>query len=312
MLFLNSIFIQGDELKCKMPQEKKANLTHHQSDRFNVNSRDHEKIRPSLFPNFPHTSWSCWYLPGQSTDPKSFHNSSMSIDWSLASISQHPHHSLSIHFMHLLLQHYFRTDRIFPGISFFSVQTVQKQLKRGELQFCDVHVRGAAATAIAVSVPWRKATAFSQEALEFSCSSQQETKVRRRRFDGSGGELWMVLNSNKVTMVLHFNDLHSLSFHILTNKLKSILFKVVLQLWIHLKSVSMPLFNIFHISIQFSQYTCGGFENGSPLPQPHSTSHLPWVVLWHVNYHRVFGFWIKFCRVGIFPSQNVASKLTHC
>uniref|UniRef100_A0A3P8WT37 Uncharacterized protein n=1 Tax=Cynoglossus semilaevis TaxID=244447 RepID=A0A3P8WT37_CYNSE len=95
-------------------------------------------------------------------------------------------------------------------------------------------------------------TAFGQEALEFSCSSQEETKVWRRRFDGSRGELWMILHSNKVTvscrcahthvsipddvwynyrilstLTLQFNDLHSLSFYILTNKLQTLGFKVI-------------------------------------------------------------------------------------
>lgn len=51
------------------------------------------------------------------------------------------------------------------------------------------------------SLPWRKLTAFGKVTLEFSCSSQQETEVWRRRFDGPWGELWMVLHSNKVAMI---------------------------------------------------------------------------------------------------------------
>lgn len=73
-----------------------------------------------------------------------------------------------------------------------------------------------------------------------------------------------------------------------------------------------------------------GFEDCPPLPQPHSPTHLPRVVFWHVNhlskkdqknrnvrepklsekwqrwtwllwhtYHRVFRFWVEFSRVGI-------------
>lgn len=50
-------------------------------------------------------------------------------------------------------------------------------------------------------LPWRKLTAFGEVTMEFSCSSQQETKVWRRRFDGPWGELWMVLHSNEVAMI---------------------------------------------------------------------------------------------------------------
>ena len=128
----------------------------------------------------------------------------------------------------------------------------------------------------------------------------------------------------------------------------------------YLKSVPVPFVHTIHVSVQFSweneisvirknncwkrpkskqstinlrrihtQHTGDGSENSLPLPQPHSPTHLPWVVLWHINhlsrsnrmlksfwwrsrwygliwawqkkitYHRVFGFWIKFCGVGI-------------
>lgn len=51
------------------------------------------------------------------------------------------------------------------------------------------------------SLPWRKLTAFSEVTMEFSCSSQQETEVWRRRLDGPWGELWMVLHSDEVAMI---------------------------------------------------------------------------------------------------------------
>lgn len=79
-----------------------------------------------------------------------------------------------------------------------------------------------------------------------------------------------------------------------------------------------------------THYTVVGSENSFPLPQPHSTTHLPWVVLWHFNhlsrshrmlkwfwrspgwfdmkwawlrkitYYRVLGFRIKLGGVGIY------------
>lgn len=40
---------------------------------------------------------------------------------------------------------------------------------------------------------------------------------------------------SSLTLFTQLNDLHSLSFHVLTHKLKTLLLKVVLQLRVHLK-----------------------------------------------------------------------------
>lgn len=63
-------------------------------------------------------------------------------------------------------------------------------------------------------LPWRQATALVEVALQFSCSSQQETKVWRWRFDGPWGELWVILHTNKVTMI--WNKDGSISLNLLT------------------------------------------------------------------------------------------------
>lgn len=49
-------------------------------------------------------------------------------------------------------------------------------------------------------VPWRELAALGQVALELPGGGQQEAEVRRRGFDGPGGELRMELHAHEVTM----------------------------------------------------------------------------------------------------------------
>ncbi len=93
--------------------------------------------------------------------------------------------------------------------------------------------------------------------------------------------------------------------------------------------------NTFILREIHTQYTGAGSEDGPPPAQSHSPTHLPWVVLWHFNHlprmnsllkplqwshcrcvmwfeygrqkmtnRRVFGFWIKFCWVGILKKRK--------
>lgn len=66
-----------------------------------------------------------------------------------------------------------------------------------ELQLSDFRVRGAAATPVAIGVPGREPAALLEVMREPPHGGQQEPKVRRRRLDGPGQKLRVVLNPNE-------------------------------------------------------------------------------------------------------------------
>lgn len=52
-----------------------------------------------------------------------------------------------------------------------------------------------------VSLPWRQPAALLQVALQLPGRSQQQAQVRRRRLDGAGGELGVVLHAHEVRVL---------------------------------------------------------------------------------------------------------------
>lgn len=107
-------------------------------------------------------------------------------------------------------------------------------------------------------------------------------------------------------MILQLHDLHPLSPNILANELQALLFQTLLQDWIHLKPVAVPLFQVVRVSVELPHDRVLGLEQGSPLAQPHGSAHLPGIVLRHVYDHRMIGLRVKLRRIGILPSQHIS------
>lgn len=79
-----------------------------------------------------------------------------------------------------------------------------------------------------------------------------------------------------------------------------------------------------HVYFLLTQDAASALEDGPSLPQPHGAAHLPRVVFWHIDnlqrsqtvlymlqqkrgrslksrtYHRMAGFWVELCGVGIY------------
>lgn len=154
-------------------------------------------------------------------------------------------------------------------------------------------------------LPWRKATALGQVALEFSCRGQQETKVWRRRFDRSGGELWMILHSNKVTVVWNQKIAYYCTFLLPQASFK----QQRLNVWYH----NEGQFGVKHdFSTSCSRIVCIrrsrwvlDFKHTFPIPSNSMTSIRSPSTSWPTN-------WSPFCSKWCFSSGFTWNKIRFC
>jgi len=81
---------------------------------------------------------------------------------------------------------------------------------------------------------------------------QDEASKGRRGLEGTGQQLGMVLDTDKVRVVGQLDNLHTLTGLVLTNKLQTLGVKLVDHLGVDLVSMAMTLQNAVSASVQLA------------------------------------------------------------
>ena len=88
--------------------------------------------------------------------------------------------------------------------------------------------------------------------LKTASGRQDKASKGRRGLEGTGQQLGMVLDTNKVRVVGHLDNLHTLTGLVLADKLQTLGVELVNHLGVDLVSVAVTLQNLRSASVQFA------------------------------------------------------------
>lgn len=144
--------------------------------------------------------------------------------------------------------------------------------------------------------------------FETSRSCREESEETLAGCDNAAQVLRMELNTNIPSVVLQFDDFHSLAGLVLSNERETGALQAFHQIRVHFVAVTVALPDLLLVTVQLAELGpfCALLEERRPLTKPHCTSHLRFIDFRHVDDGRLFTLFIELGAVGLFHIADVA------